>query len=221
MSEHGGDNGDQENSILPNNVEELTPIVLQPNLWGRSHSPPAEAIMPLSEVHSAWGAMFNSWNSTGATVNSLLTEQVLLYLAINGASPRANFKRVFRVQGRDYPSRVIYIVLGDRVRQFARANADLTRAVLKVNPDTSRMLANRAGFDSMFGDIAFDYSDYCTSLTSDERSMISSWKSTTIGTSGAYRRFRPEIAANVSSQGSGGTSTGGGQGSFPGDFPPY
>lgn len=184
------------------------PFEIDMGVIGRSDSPPSEAVMSNSESRTRWSKMMTAWGATETRLRTLLCEQVMLYFAINGASARANFNRVFRIGGRDYSSRIIHTVLGDSVRNFARANADLCRTILRQNPDIASMLAKRAGMSSEMGEIAFDFSDYCNDLNDAEREAIATWKQCTIGTSVGVPLVNRRIASNViSAAGNGGGSS--------------
>jgi hypothetical protein len=191
----------EDNGLPPMpDVDELIPVAMQVDAFGRSDSPPAEAVMPRSAVRTAWSKMFERWDATDTDTQSRLVEQVHLYFAINGASPRANFKREFHIGGRTFESVIIFSVLGESIRQFARAQADLTRYFLRRNPDVARMLCQRVGMDySVLGPLAFDYADYCTDLTNDQREAIAQCKRTAISTSTLYRSYRRDVGAGVQS----------------------
>jgi len=179
-----------DRSAVPSNVNvpnsDCLPVTFVDTELGAVGEAPRESAMTPSECKKAWVEMFKAWNVRTDSTKMLLINTVLLYFVRNGSSARGQFTANLVVESRQYPTRVIRSVLGDGVRRFARAHADLTREVLSANPKFAKEQANRYGVSLIHKDVCFDYADYCSNLSQAEIQVIESIKARIIGQASSY-----------------------------------
>jgi hypothetical protein len=97
---------------------------------------------------------------------------LLLYGIENSASSRAPFRGTTQVGSTVVSNAIILGVLGNQVRRFYRFIADPTREYLQKHPELASRVARHLGMPQEHKDLAFDYADYCTLLTTDQQAAI-------------------------------------------------
>lgn len=133
---------------------------------------PRESVMSNADCARYWDLMFNKWYLFSDTEKTVQVNNVIVYFITNGSSPRGNYTGFFTVGGRKLKVSVIREVLGDQVRKFARAHADMAKEILDNHEPLRRRQAVEYGFTTSMGNVAFDFADYCSGLSHDQMKAI-------------------------------------------------
>lgn len=145
-----------------------------------------ENTLPAEEVRIYWQALYNAWGATDQLTQRALIPAVLRYLIANGTSWRSVPVRAIHANHRRFSARVMATVLGKDVRRFARAQADVARAILRSDRGFMSNVASKFGMYA-FPDLAFDFSDACSGLTLDEREATATVKRRVVSTAQPMR----------------------------------
>jgi hypothetical protein len=150
------------------------------------------AVMSPNAAAKALNDMFNQWNITSTADKQLMKNSLLVWFAMNGASPRADYNGVppITIHGNDYRLSVVMDVIGADMRKFARAYADDIKTLLKIHRGIANQLADKHDVQPGLGHVCFDVSDYCSDNTAAEKKVIADLKRVSISTSSKYSLVR-------------------------------
>jgi len=158
---------------------------------------PLDAEMTAHEAQLIWSKIFVKFFVNDVQTKTALAKTLLLYFAANGTSPQSDGAGELIVFGRKFKMREIFAVIGQRRRRFARIHADKVREYLEESPELANKLASRLGLSETYRALAFDFSDFCSDLTQNERLVISEMKTRILSTSAGYRENHLEIAQGI------------------------
>jgi len=158
----------------------------------------SDAVMPLDECRSTWQKIFALVRMPTNEQKQQIQNGVLAFMAKNGPSPRGPGIRHVRIgEGKKIPWKAVLACIHGPPRRFARAHADIVRALLNNSPEFASELASAKGVSTDHQDIAFDFADYCSNLSNEERTVIFRMKQFVLGTTANYDQNPVEVASNV------------------------
>jgi len=164
----------------------LLPFAITGAALSTKHEVPVESVVSKSRAKELWNRMFSVWGVNDPGVKQELVVCVMLYFIKNGSSPRGGYTGEFTTAGGTFKVSIIKYVLHDDVRKFARANADLARAVLVSNQDLMDELQEKYSFPNNCAELCFDFSEFCTHLTESQKRTLLVARKARVQSSEAY-----------------------------------
>jgi len=147
-----------------------------------------------NEIDTAWYHMKMLFNISTEAQMTRLMRSAVTYWVHNGTSERAPARHKVTMNGITYPLSYLKRFMVPTVRAFWRPQADAVRACIRAHPSFFPHWGQMRGFPLKHRDIAFDFSDYCSELTPEERMVIQSAKDSAL-TGSVYNPMLADLKA--------------------------
>lgn len=163
--------------LVPNPVESLSMTGVSVGLEDR---------LTLEQCDSIWNDIFRAAGVTQIPAQVGLRNGFLVWLAHNGSSPMSDFKTNITVEGINYSSRLLRVHVGERLRAFFRAQAELTYSLLVAN-DIIPLWGKKYGFVAPYEKFGFDVADALADIPAEAQLLLADAKKAAIPFDGKYK----------------------------------